>query len=323
MKAAEFICGLEFLQQLKLFRNTGMSGGVLEYICKAVHRNLLVLEVGGMGIRDLPTTLPHLDNLVILRADNNPELTTDSLELVCASLHSLISLELDFSGKNSGICVPETISNLRHLVRLSLAGMGLATLPDSIGELECLTILMIYDNSLTQLPCTLPKLTKLTNLLCSKQQKWVGGEAEILDRIWFCARLERPELAPHLGVERREESANSSAASCLLNSVVKKLISWMPIRNCLCTDTSSTVIVELERHSWSDTELYGQVRSDPRRRSQCPRLNNSNPIICFIFILYVACDMCRPLDHVVALLCYVCRMHHGGDRKEKKTPTSI
>ncbi|XP_057990212.1 disease resistance protein RUN1-like [Hevea brasiliensis] len=97
--------------------------------------NIRILKLGGIGIEQLPSSIKHLSQLVILSLDR------------CTALESL----------------PSSIGNLKSLEELHLSECSrLVTIPSSIGELKCLEKLFLWMcSNLASLPESIKQLSKL------------------------------------------------------------------------------------------------------------------------------------------------------------------
>ncbi|XP_057990238.1 probable disease resistance protein RPP1 [Hevea brasiliensis] len=84
--------------------------------CPEIPCNIRILKLDGTGIEQLPSSIKHLSQLVIL------------------SLYQCTALE----------SLPSSIGNLKRLEQLDLTGCSrLVTIPSSIGELKCLEKLFL------------------------------------------------------------------------------------------------------------------------------------------------------------------------------------
>ncbi|CBQ68162.1 conserved hypothetical protein [Sporisorium reilianum SRZ2] len=109
-------------------------GQVLERVLPQT-TNLLVLDLSGCGLQQLPDAIG-----------------------ACIALE-----ELDISG-NPADCLPDWILNLRALRILSADRIGLQRLPSSLIQLQELQRLSIRNNELVFLPSWLHRMSKLNNL---------------------------------------------------------------------------------------------------------------------------------------------------------------
>ncbi|XP_057990278.1 disease resistance protein TAO1-like [Hevea brasiliensis] len=106
--------------------------------CPEIPCNIRILKLDRTGIEQLPSSIKHLSQLVILSLDQ------------CTALASL----------------PSSIGNLKRLEELHLAKCSrLVTIPSSIGELKCLEKLFIRNcSNLASLPESIKQLSKLKKL---------------------------------------------------------------------------------------------------------------------------------------------------------------
>ncbi|XP_057990231.1 disease resistance protein RUN1-like [Hevea brasiliensis] len=103
--------------------------------CPEIPCNIRILKLDGTGIEQLPSSIKHLSQLVILSL------------YYCTALESL----------------PSSIGNLKRLEELDLTECSrLVTIPSSIGELKCLEKLFLRNcSNLASLPESIKQLSKL------------------------------------------------------------------------------------------------------------------------------------------------------------------
>ncbi|XP_057990206.1 disease resistance protein RPV1-like [Hevea brasiliensis] len=106
--------------------------------CPEIPCNIRILKLDGTGIEQLPSSIKHLSQLVILSLGE------------CTALESL----------------PSSIGNLKRLEELHLSECpSLVTIPSSIGELKCLEYLFLENcSNLESLPESIKQLSKLKEL---------------------------------------------------------------------------------------------------------------------------------------------------------------
>ncbi|XP_057990228.1 disease resistance protein TAO1-like [Hevea brasiliensis] len=119
--------------------------------CPEIPCNIRILTLNYTGIEQLPSSIKHLSQLVILSLDR------------CTALESL----------------PSSIGNLKRLEELHLAECSrLVTIPSSIGELKCLEKLFLqHCSNLASLPESIKQLSKLKllNLRSCERLKSLPG----------------------------------------------------------------------------------------------------------------------------------------------------
>ncbi|KAF2319982.1 hypothetical protein GH714_021616 [Hevea brasiliensis] len=104
------------LQNLSKLTELYLNGSNKIKDCPEIPCNIRTLKLDGTGIEQLPSSINHLSQLVILSLDE------------CIALESL----------------PSSIGNLKRLEELHLAECSrLVTIPSSIGELKCLEKLFL------------------------------------------------------------------------------------------------------------------------------------------------------------------------------------
>ncbi|KAF2320023.1 hypothetical protein GH714_022156 [Hevea brasiliensis] len=103
--------------------------------CPEIPCNIRILKLDGTGIEQLPSSIKHLSQLVILSL------------YYCTALESL----------------PSSIGNLKRLEELDLTECSrLVTIPSSIGELKCLEKLFLRNcSNLASFPESIKQLSKL------------------------------------------------------------------------------------------------------------------------------------------------------------------
>ncbi|KAF2320006.1 hypothetical protein GH714_021955 [Hevea brasiliensis] len=126
------------LQNLSKLTELYLNGSNKIKDCPEIPCNIRILKLDGTGIEQLPSSINHLSQLVILSLDE------------CIALESL----------------PSSIGNLKRLEELHLAECSrLVTIPSSIGELKCLEKLFLPNcSNLASLPESIKQLSKLKRL---------------------------------------------------------------------------------------------------------------------------------------------------------------
>ncbi|XP_057990246.1 disease resistance protein TAO1-like [Hevea brasiliensis] len=123
------------LQNLSKLTELYLTGSNKIKDCPEIPCNVRILKLDGTGIEQLPSSIKHLSQLVILYLDK------------CTALESL----------------PSSIGNLKRLEELDLTECSrLVTIPSSIGELKCLEKLFLRNcSNLASLPESIKQLSKL------------------------------------------------------------------------------------------------------------------------------------------------------------------
>ncbi|XP_057990284.1 disease resistance protein RUN1-like [Hevea brasiliensis] len=123
------------LQNLSKLTELYLTGSNKIKDCPEIPCNIRILKLDGTGIEQLPSSIKHLSQLVILSLDE------------CTALESL----------------PSSIGNLKRLEELDLTECSrLVTIPSSIGELKCLEKLFLRNcSNLASLPESIKQLSKL------------------------------------------------------------------------------------------------------------------------------------------------------------------
>jgi Leucine-rich repeat (LRR) protein len=145
-------------------------------------KNLKTLDLKHNKLTDLPPSMENLSSLEILNLHGN------QLNTIPSSLKDLSSLKKLKLGLNNLKSVPKWISNLSSLKKLSLGGNkslsqiedwidflppiselnlydnDIKALPESIGSLDSLEILILPNNHLSNLPESFKKLASLKKL---------------------------------------------------------------------------------------------------------------------------------------------------------------
>ncbi|XP_057989497.1 disease resistance protein RPV1-like [Hevea brasiliensis] len=126
---------IPFLQNLSKLTELYLTGFNKIKDCPEIPCNVRILKLDETGIEQLPSSIKHLSQLVILSLDQ------------CTALASL----------------PSSIGNLKRLEELHLAQCSrLVTIPSSIGELKCLEKLFLRNcSNLASLPESIKQLSKL------------------------------------------------------------------------------------------------------------------------------------------------------------------
>jgi internalin A len=161
-----------------------------------------VLDLGELGLGDLPESLGRLTQLQTLSLNGNqltalPEWLGQLTQLQGLSLHDNQLTSLPESlGKltqlqglslhdNQLTVLPEWLGRLTQLQGLSLDGNRLTSLPESLGKLTQLQELSLDGNQLTALPESLGKLSQLHRLYLDGHQltslpEWLGQLTQLL-----------------------------------------------------------------------------------------------------------------------------------------------
>ncbi|XP_057990204.1 disease resistance protein RML1A-like [Hevea brasiliensis] len=126
------------LQNLSKLTELDLTGPNKIKDCPEIPCNIRILKLDGTGIEQLPSSIKHLSQLVILSLDR------------CTALESL----------------PSSIGNLKRLEELYLSECSrLVTIPSSIGELKCLSKLKLLDLESCERLKSLPGLPSCLELL--------------------------------------------------------------------------------------------------------------------------------------------------------------
>ncbi|KAF0092662.1 MAG: hypothetical protein FD141_846 [Fusobacteria bacterium] len=152
--------GINSINGIEIFKNLivlDISGNEIKEIPKEIGalQNLRILIINNNQITDLGQGVTNLTNLEVLDAGDN-RITKISAEI--AKLTKLEQLQLQ---NNMISDLPVEISVLKSLEMLVLEGNLLEELPKKIGELSNLTILDFGKNKLQELPWELGNLIKL------------------------------------------------------------------------------------------------------------------------------------------------------------------
>ena len=159
----DWLGNMQSLIKLSLFHNDKLESlpdsiGNLE--------NLVELEINGSSIKTLPDSIGNLKKLQKMNICNNPlmERIPDWIGVANKlALESLTELSL-WRNENLKI-VPDSIGNLKNLVRLDLGYSSVKKIPAGIGGLQSLSVLTLQHNKdLEELPDTIGDLMNLTTL---------------------------------------------------------------------------------------------------------------------------------------------------------------
>jgi len=150
-------------------------------IGEVIRARSLSLDLSGLGMTQLPSSLSQLNQLQRLHLDHNkltglPEwlgqlsqirwldLSSNQLTMLPDSLGQLTQLqELNLSF-NRLLTVPDWLSRFTQLQTLVLGDHQLTSLPDWLGQITWLRELWLIDSQLTMLPDWLRQLTRLQTL---------------------------------------------------------------------------------------------------------------------------------------------------------------
>jgi Leucine-rich repeat (LRR) protein len=139
----------------------GVYNGALEELPKHIggnHKRLLVLDVTGNNIEQLPDSVGELEGLNMLIVSSN---RLKSLPDNVGRLKNLVNL---YASNNQLESLPESVGELKGLLYLFAYNNRLRSLPDSVGKLERLIKLFVYNNQLQSLPGSVGKLQKMLKL---------------------------------------------------------------------------------------------------------------------------------------------------------------
>ena len=169
-------------------------------------KNLKILDLKHNNLTNLPISLGNLPSLEVLNLHGN------QINTLPPSLKELSSLENLKLGLNNLKNVPKWIKNLRSLRKLSLGGNkslskidewfdflpsiielnlydnNIKILPESIGSIDALEVLIMPNNHLTTLPESFKKLTFLKKLDLSwnditELPEWIGSLSSLEELI--------------------------------------------------------------------------------------------------------------------------------------------
>uniref|UniRef100_A0AAZ3PK56 Leucine rich repeat containing 1 n=1 Tax=Oncorhynchus tshawytscha TaxID=74940 RepID=A0AAZ3PK56_ONCTS len=194
-----------FFQLVKL-RKLGLSDNEIQRLPPEIANfmQLVELDVSRNDIIEIPETISYCKALQVADFSGNPltrlpESFPELRNLTCLSIND-ISLQI----------LPENIGNvfnpkafcfagkLRRLSILKADQNRLAQLPESIGNCESLTELMLTENQLQVVPRSIGKLKRLSNFNCDRNRlaslpKEIGGCSSLNV---FCVRENRLTRIP-------------------------------------------------------------------------------------------------------------------------------
>jgi secreted protein with Ig-like and vWFA domain len=125
------------------------------FIQLAITQGASELDLGGLGIRELPPEIGDVQTLTHLNLSDNPLVELPS---EIGQLENLRYLDLSGTALTS---LPDTLWSLPNLETLSLRYVPLGAIPPQIGQLTALRQLDLRDMHLTGLP---PEIATLTDL---------------------------------------------------------------------------------------------------------------------------------------------------------------
>ncbi|MBW4527170.1 MAG: leucine-rich repeat domain-containing protein [Phormidium tanganyikae FI6-MK23] len=145
------------------------------------------LDLGGMGLTEVPETIASLSQLQLLDLDNNqltelPEaiaslsqlqllsLTNNQLTELPKAIASLSQLQSLYLTNNQLTELPEVVASLSQLQELYLDNNQLTELPEAIASLSQLQLLSLTNNQLTELPEAIASLSQLQLLSLTNNQ---------------------------------------------------------------------------------------------------------------------------------------------------------
>ncbi|XP_057990257.1 disease resistance protein RPV1-like [Hevea brasiliensis] len=196
--------------------------------CPEIPCNIRILKLDGTGIEQLPSSIKHLSQLVILFLDG-----CTALESLPSSIGNLKRLEeLHLAECSRLVTIPSSIGELKCLEELHLAECSrLVTIPSSIGELKCLEKLFLPNcSNLASLPESIKQLSKLKLLIlrsCERLKSLPGLPSclELLNAI-DCRSLESASISfnflehedeneeAHKSEHENEEAHKSESEDC-------------------------------------------------------------------------------------------------------------
>jgi internalin A len=146
-------------------------------IDEARNKKLEELDLSGMGLRSLPTSIRKLTSLSTLHLSGN-ELTT--LPSWIGEMGQLRELHL---ASNKLTELPDSICELVNVAELSLHKNNLTRLPRELGDLQNLQVLGLSNNRLESIPRSLGRLSNLRILYLSGYKSelpaWLGELTEL------------------------------------------------------------------------------------------------------------------------------------------------
>ncbi len=131
---------------------------------KACRRNRKNLDLGGLGITELPPQIGQLTELDSLN------LTGNRLTMLPPDILQMKALRAIYLHYNEFTSLPLEVTRISKLAALGMSGNHLKVLPSEIGQLRNLILLDVGDNELTLLPIELGKLKRLTFLYANKNK---------------------------------------------------------------------------------------------------------------------------------------------------------
>jgi internalin A len=142
-----------------------------------------VLDLGGLGLRNLPATLSQLTELKVLWAYHNK---LSELPDFLSQLKHLQELNV---ASNRLPSLPESLLQLKQLEKLVISGNRLTSLPEWLDQFAQLQELWSYRNSLTMLPGSLGLIRELQVLAVSENKLTTLpgslGRLTHLRRLWL------------------------------------------------------------------------------------------------------------------------------------------
>jgi len=133
-------------------------------ITAALESGVRELNLSGLGLTTLPTSVGQLPQLQQLNVSNN------YISALPKSIGRLILLQRLNISDNYISTLPDSIGQLTQLQQLNVSNNYISTLPDTIGQLSYLRVLNISRNRLITLPNSIGLLTELRGLNTSQNR---------------------------------------------------------------------------------------------------------------------------------------------------------
>lgn len=161
----------------ELRRETAMASGQYKYdnpedaylealrrIEQAAKENATKLDLGGLGLAELPSEIDQLTKLQLL------DLRANQLSSLPTQIGSLTNLKALGLGSNQITNLPPEIDQLTNLKSLALPNNHLVSMPEEISLLTNLKELHLNNNQLISLPAEIGQLSKLQVLNLYRNQ---------------------------------------------------------------------------------------------------------------------------------------------------------
>ncbi|RVW79804.1 TMV resistance protein N [Vitis vinifera] len=189
------------------------------------------------GLRELPSSIEHLNGLVLLKLKN------------CKKLASL----------------PESICKLTSLQTLTLSGCSeLKKLPDDMGSLQCLVKLKANGTGIQEVPTSITLLTKLEVLSLAGCK---GGNLSQGIWLYVCAHHQQKDCDRLFACSILLEKLNLSGCNLLEGALPSDLssLSWLECldlsRNSFITVPNLSRLPRLKGSYWNTARVFDLCQS--------------------------------------------------------------